>query len=258
MRIQDFFDISQLDGILSSWSAATGLATIAVDKDGNYISSEIGFTDFCMKYTRGSKEGMARCVHCDNNCKGVYFCHAGLMDFSIDIIVEGEILGSIIGGQVLPNDPDEEKFRELARELSINPDEYINALREVPIKTEESIRAAADLLGKLINMIVNLEYSEYKNKLRIDNMDNDINKAVELIECVSSKSKALDKIESQQRILALNASIEAARAGEFGRGFSVVASEVGKLSDNSSELNKQIKTSVNNLSEVINHLKEIS
>lgn len=49
MRIQDFFDIKMLDGIMSDWSKATGLATIAVDKDGNYISSEIGFTDFCMK-----------------------------------------------------------------------------------------------------------------------------------------------------------------------------------------------------------------
>ncbi len=257
MRIQDFFDVSRLDGILSSWSAATGLATIAVDKEGNYISGEIGFTDFCMKYTRGSKEGMARCVHCDNTCKGVYYCHAGLMDFSIDIVVDGEVLGSIIGGQVLPNEPDEEKFRELARELGINPDEYIKALRKVPIKTEESIRAAAELLGNLINMIVNLEYSEYKSKQRIESMDSDISKAAELIANMTDRSKALDRIENQQRILALNASIEAARAGEFGRGFSVVAGEVGKLSDTSSEINKQIKASIGELSVVIRHLKEI-
>jgi ligand-binding sensor protein len=256
MKIQEFFDVSKLDAIMSDWSQATGLATIAVDSDGNYISGEIGFTDFCMKYTRGSKEGLRRCVQCDNTCSGTYFCHAGLMDFSIDIFVNGEVLGKIIGGQVLPNEPDEEKFRNLAEELGIEPDAYINALKKVPIKTEQSIRSSADLLGKLINMIVNLEYTRHINRNRIENMEQDISQAVSLVSEINNKSSALDKIENKQRILSLNASIEAARAGEYGKGFNVVASEVGKLASNSEEINKSIKVSIRELNDVINHLNE--
>lgn len=254
MRIQDFFDISMLDGILEDWSKATGLATIAVDKDGNYISKEIGFTDFCMKYTRGSAEGCRRCVHCDNTCTGTYFCHAGLMDFSIDIVVEDEKLGKIIGGQVLPCEPDEDRFRLLAEELGIDPDAYIRALSKVPVKTEESIRAAAQLLGNLINLIVNLEYQKAKTGKLVKHMDSDISAAVTLINEIGTKSAALDKIENKQRILSLNASIEAARAGESGRGFNVVATEVGKLASNSAEINKSIKVSINELDGVIKHL----
>lgn len=256
MHIRDFFDLNLLEHILKDWSAATGMATIAVDNDGNYISSEIGFTDFCMKYTRGSSEGSKRCIKCDNECTGTYFCHAGLMDFSIDIMVGNQKLGKIIGGQVLPQKPDEEKFRHLAAELGINPETYIDALRKIPIKTENSIRSAAKLLGDIVNMLVNFEYMKKNTQGLIDTLNTSIDSAVSLINEINSKSQVLDSIESKQNILALNASIEAARAGESGRGFAVVATEVGKLAETSSTINKSIKTTLKDLNKVVNDIQK--
>lgn len=251
MHIRDFFDLNLLNELMKEWSLATGMATIAVDNEGKYITDEIGFTDFCMKYTRGSSEGMRRCVKCDNECKGTYFCHAGLMDFSVDIMVGDVYLGKIIGGQVLPGEPDEEKFRQIAKELGINPDEYIAALRKVPVKTEEGIRASAKLLGDVVNMLVNFEYMKQQNGNLIQSLDENIDAAATLIEQINDKSHSLEQVESKQKILALNASIEAARAGDAGRGFAVVATEVGKLAETSKNINISIKSTLQELNQVI-------
>ncbi len=257
MDLREFMDMKKLQKIQDDFSNATGLAAIAVGKDGEYLTEGSNFTEFCMKYTRGSAEGNRRCIKCDNECKGTYFCHAGLMDFSVDIIVNGERMGAVIGGQVLPNEPDEEKFRQTAKELGIEPDSYIQALRKVPVSTEKKIRASAELLGVIVNQLVNLEFFKYNNAGKLDSVKDNIKQSGELVQTINEKTGYLKGIAKKQTILSLNATIEAARSGEAGVGFAVVAKSMQDLSNQSAGIYNDIEKSVEQITQLINSMTSL-
>ena len=129
-------------------------------------------------------------------------------------------------------------------------------MQDITVRTEEEIRASAKLLDEVVNIVVNSQYVRKKDEDLILIFDQEIDKASDLIREINGKSCELDKIDGRQRILGLNASIEAARAGEFGKGFSVVAKEVGDLATSSGTINKSIKESLKNLTTVIDKMEE--
>ncbi|MBC7466280.1 MAG: hypothetical protein H7256_09830, partial [Bdellovibrio sp.] len=68
----------------------------------------------------------------------------------------------------------------------------------------------------------------------------EIETIVRVIQEIGTKTKVINDIVFQTKLLSFNASVEAARAGENGKGFAVVAEEVGKLAEMSGNAAKEI------------------
>jgi hypothetical protein len=176
------------------------------------------------------------------------------MDFSKDILLNGEKVGAIIGGQVLPKAPDDEKFRATARELGIDEDAYISALHKVPVSTETKIRSAANLLGNIVNQLVDLEYFRFTNGDKLTQLKDEVSDATQIIQTINGNTHSLKSIANKQKMLSLNASIEAARSGEAGVGFAVVAKSMGELSSQSATIYGDIEKSVAEVTKTIDAL----
>ncbi|HEY9616809.1 MAG TPA: CHASE3 domain-containing protein [Microcoleaceae cyanobacterium] len=69
---------------------------------------------------------------------------------------------------------------------------------------------------------------------------------------IGSISTLVSDLANQTNMLALNAAVEAVRAGEHGKGFSVVASEIRKLADQSKKSAQQISQLVTDIQAAIN------
>lgn len=131
--------------------------------------------------------------------------------------------------------------------------EDINAMASDRAKTSEEImNRAHDLRNKTV-VASNKTMDMYNNvKLKA-------NEAIEgskAVEKINELTDSIMEISSQTGLLALNASIEAARAGEAGRGFSVVATEIGRLSDQTSTTIQDIGTIVDAVNTAVTNMAE--
>ena len=202
-----------------------------------------------------------------------------------DLTVKAEMSDGVIGSVADAFNATIGKLRELLQqvqkvssevgELSLSGERSVSQLSESAIdQTEEIDRALSsiDSIDQSVKTVAN--YAQEAAKIARNGsiqakegdlaMDSTVDSIEKIRDTVASTSKKVKQLaESSQEIaqiveiisgisektnlLAFNASVEAARAGEHGEGFRVVAEEVRRLADRTTEATKDIQQLVNTI-----------
>ena len=133
---------------------------------------------------------------------------------------------------------------QMANQLNIISQKISSQSGHQAETTEEIAQAMAEMVATIIS---NTEKAEYTGKIS-SQTTKDMNKANELILTtlesaakMSKKSTVISEIARKTDILSINASIEAVKASVEGQGFVVVAEEIRKLADKTSDSSTEIE-----------------
>jgi len=117
-----------------------------------------------------------------------------------------------------------------------------------------------EVVEEMITAIHEINASNEHIQESIDESNKKIAEIVDVITEIGNKTKVINDIVFQTKLLSFNASVEAARAGEAGKGFAVVAEEVGNLAAMSGnaavEISKMLDSSVEKVQVIVKSSKE--
>lgn len=111
---------------------------------------------------------------------------------------------------------------------------------DVSRESESTVEKGRQAVEQMLHSIDDISSSNAEIMRQIEESNREISDIVKVIAEIGNKTKVINDIVFQTKLLSFNASVEAARAGEHGKGFAVVAEEVGNLAQMSGNAAKEI------------------
>lgn len=119
-------------------------------------------------------------------------------------------------------------IEEISKMIAANTENAANSV-SISKSSQDNAEKGKKVVDKMISSITSIDKNNQNIMGQIDITNKEIEKIVSIINEIGSKTKVINEIVFQTKLLSFNASVEAARAGEHGKGFAVVAEEVGNL-----------------------------
>lgn len=154
-----------------------------------------------------------------------------------------------------------EETAAAAEEITATIHEIEGNVRMISTKVKDGAVLSGEIARRAEELQQDTEASTANTKTVYEDVRTKMHQAIEASGTISEINVLADtilQITAQTNLLALNAAIEAARAGEAGRGFSVVASEIRKLAEQSSATASGIQEIVSGVHASVGQMQESS
>lgn len=170
LYLTDLIERDTLQKMQDAFARLTGMSVVITDTNGIPVTNGSNFSDFCRNYTRNSPIGCMLCAQSNregtelalkNGKSTVYPCYSGLMNFASPIMVEGRLVGGVIGGQVRIETPSLEKVREIAAEIGAEPEAYLAELMKVKVVKRKDVETAAEVLSAMVEILSDMASNKY-------------------------------------------------------------------------------------------------
>jgi len=130
-----------------------------------------------------------------------------------------------------------------ARQTAATANEQATTVAEVATTVAEITQTSASASKAAQEMMSSASQALEKGRRGVAAIE-EVSGILDLIQQVGDIVEIVNDISDQSNLLAVNASIEAAKAGEHGRGFSVVATEVRRLAEQSKQNAQRIRAAI--------------
>ena len=184
-HIRKIIDVEKIKELFESFFALTGISAALLDDSGNIVVTA-GWQEVCVNYHYKNKKSFERCAR--NNAEFlkttdaakdffIFKCGNNISHAVVPVIIDEKHVLTFLTGQFFLEEPDLEFFRKQGAFYGENVEEYIAAIKKVPVINNDYLEKLIAYFRNFIFILTDLGVKKLKlveTEKRLESVNSDL------------------------------------------------------------------------------------